>query len=194
MSPILRDGTACLSQFLWLPSKSRLNWEEHAPWCSEWSDSWEEALAYSAFPQITQPLTKESTSRNADSLLSGVILQQQQQCTGDIGFFSHDSRDTKGYPAITLIHMMSFLSLNLQSGHVGAVVKEKVAMLIYLKPREALLTISYRNPGAKFSFLSLKQWEEYHLFGTLDSSTQSDQKVCPADRFMYVLHHPCKNP
>ncbi|KAJ7411406.1 hypothetical protein BTVI_49528 [Pitangus sulphuratus] len=77
--------------------------------------------------------------------------------------------------------------INQQPKHMGHAVKEKVAKPIYLKPEEALLTASYRNPDAKFSPPPLKQRGDSCLFAHNNLTAAPDQqKIYAADRFLGI--------
>lgn len=85
--------------------------------------------------------------------------------------------------------LSSFPQSSLQPEHAGDAVKEKVEMPMYLKPREALLTVSYRNPGVKFSPLALKKWGVSCLFATqqLDRGIWSAKDLCCRQISVHLL-------
>lgn len=53
-------------------------------------------------------------------------------------------KTTKNH-AVVVSFLSPFPQISLQPEHAGDAMEEKVAMPMYLKPREALLPISYRN-------------------------------------------------
>lgn len=145
-------------------------------------------------------MTKEFPSRNADSLMNGITEQPQQWCTHVMGFVSHSSRNTKDYQESCCC---SVILVPISSDQPAArtrrwcygrkssnAMKEKVAMPMYLKPREALLPISNRNQVSS----SAPSLEVSRVLPVCNTTTWlghviSKRSMLQKDFYVFILGH-----